>query len=73
MRCLKRRLFDVVFRALLADLEEAREAGPAGHSGATLKSSASDPTPTVSPSDKSLTGPVTSNATPTRLVASAAT
>src|SRR3954451_4145732 len=53
MRCLKRRLSDVVFRALLADLEEGGEAGPAGHVGATLQSSASDPTPTASPSDKS--------------------
>jgi transposase len=73
MRCLKRRLSDVVFRALQADLEQAGEAGPAGHTGATLQSSASDPTPTVSPSDKSLTGPATSNATPTRLEASATT
>jgi len=45
MRCLKRRLSDVVFRALLADLGQSLEAGPAGHMGATLQSSASDPTP----------------------------
>jgi transposase len=64
MRCLKRRLSDVVFRALLADLENIEEAGPAGHMGATLQSSASDPTPTASPSDKSLTGPAVDNATP---------
>lgn len=55
MRCLNRRLSDVAFRALLADPEEAGEAGPAGQAGATLQSSASDPTPTASPSDKSLT------------------
>jgi transposase len=72
MRCLKRRLSDVVFRALVADLEKAGEAGPAGHMGATLQSSASDPTPTASPSDKSLTGPATANATPAK-AASAAT
>ena len=64
MRCLKRRLSDVVYRALLADLEETEKAGPAGHVGATLQSSASDPTPTVSPSDRSLTGPTTDDATP---------
>lgn len=69
MRCLKRRLSDVVFRALLADLEETEKAGPAGHVGATLQSSASDPTPTVSPSDKSLTGPAAGNATPPVMVA----
>ncbi len=43
---LKRRLSDVVFRALLDDLaKRAGEAGPGGHSGATLQSSASGPTP----------------------------
>jgi hypothetical protein len=57
---------DVVFRALLDDLAEREAASPAGHSGATLKSSASDPTPMVSPSDKSLTGLATTNATPGR-------
>ncbi len=64
MRCLKRRLSDVVFRALLEDLADREAASPAGHSGATLQSSASDPTPTVSPSDKSLTGLATTDATP---------
>jgi transposase len=67
LRCLKRRLSDVVFRALLDDLEHRQqEAGPEGHSGATLQSSASDPTPMVSPSDKSLTELATTNATPGR-------
>ncbi|MGB8649996.1 MAG: IS110 family transposase [Mycobacteriales bacterium] len=66
LRSLKRRLSDVVFGALLEDLAEREAASPAGHSGATLKSSASDPTPTVSPSDKSLTGLATTNATPGR-------
>ena len=64
MRCLKRRLSDVVFRALLADLAAGQqEAGPEGHSGATLQSSASDPTPMVSPSDQSQPGPATPDAT----------
>lgn len=64
MRCLKRRLSNVVFQALQDDLQlKLAAAGPAGHSGATLTSSASDPTPTVSPSDKPQTGPARQNAT----------
>jgi transposase len=64
LRCLKRRLSDAVYRALLQDLAHREAASPAGHSGATLQSSASDPTPTVSPSDKSLTGLAETDATP---------
>src|SRR6266511_1817237 len=48
MRCLKRRLSDVVYRQMRADMK----ASPGGHSGATLTSSAADPTPTVDSSDK---------------------
>ena len=48
MRCLKRRLSDVVYRQMVADAK----ASPGGHSGATLTSSADDPTPTVDSSDK---------------------
>lgn len=67
LRCLKRRLSDVVFRALLDDLAaRQQEAGPEGHSGATLQSSASDPTPMVSPSDQSQPGPASTDATPRR-------
>jgi transposase len=64
MRSLKRRLSDVVFRALHDDLARRAEAGPGGHSGATLQSSASGPTPAASPSDKSLPGPAATDATP---------
>ncbi len=65
MRCLKRRLSDVVFHALQEDLaERLRVAGPEGHSGTTLTSSATDLTPMASSSDKSLTGPATKNRTP---------
>ena len=64
LRCLKRRLADQVFRVLVEDLQPALETGPGGHSGATLQSSASGPTPTASPSDKSLPGPATPDATP---------
>ena len=66
MRCLKRRLSDVVFHALQQDLLQSEAASPAGQSGATLQSSASDQTPTVSPSDKSQTGLAVPDATPRR-------
>ena len=66
MRCLKRRLSDVVFRALLEDLERQPGAGLEGHSGATLTSSASDPTPMVSPSDKPQPRPAKAKATTRR-------
>jgi transposase len=64
MRCLKRRLSNVVFAALQEDLHLGLEAaGPEGHSGATLDSSAADPTPMISPSDKPQPGPATKHAT----------
>ena len=50
MRCLKRRLSDVVYRQLLTDSQPndpAVRAGPGGHSGATLPSSAADLTPHI--------------------------
>jgi transposase len=55
MRCLKRRLSDAVYRQLLADNQHndtTGEAGPGGHSGATLTSSAADLTPHVGTSDQ---------------------
>ncbi len=64
LRCMKRRLSDAIYRALVEDQVRAEAAGPEGPSGATTKSCASDPTPMVSPSEKSLTGPATLNATP---------
>jgi transposase len=48
MRCLKRRLSDVVYRQMVSDAKVS----PGGHSRATLTSSAVDPTPTVDSSDK---------------------
>ena len=63
LRCLKRRLSDVIYRQLDND-QQRPEAGPEGHPGATTKSSAADPTPTASTSDKSLTGPAEQQATP---------
>ena len=44
--------------------DRAREAGPGGHSGATLKSSAASPTPAADSSDKSLPGPAEPQPTP---------
>lgn len=65
LRCLKRRLSDVVYRQLLADIDRQAETGPGGHSGAATKSSAADPTPTANSSDKSLPGPAERQANPT--------
>ena len=50
-------------RTMIAD---ERAAGPGGHAGATLTSSAADPIPTASPSEKSLPGPTTSKPTTPR-------
>jgi transposase len=63
LRCLKRRLSDVIYRQLSADAKQAKT-GPGGHSGATLKSSAASPTPAADPSDKSLPGPADRQPTP---------
>jgi len=61
MRCLKRRISDVVFRQLVADAQafsrEAAGAGPGGQCGATLKSSAVDLPPQIDTSDQPLPGP----------------
>jgi len=56
MRALKRRLSDVVYREMLADANAAG-AGPGGHPGATLTSSAASPIPTAGTSEQSLPGP----------------
>ena len=56
LRCLKRRLSDVVYKQMCADAKRA-QTGPGGHAGATLQSSAADPIPTVSTSEQSLPGP----------------
>ena len=54
LRCVKRRLSDVVYRQLLRD---AKAAGPGGHPGATTGSSAADSNPDIDASEKSLPGP----------------
>ncbi|WP_310529126.1 IS110 family transposase [Nocardioides sp.] len=60
LRCLKRRLSDVVYRQLIADAgltQQPEEAGPGGHCGATLQSSAADSHPLIDTSDQPLPGP----------------
>jgi hypothetical protein len=61
LRALKRHLSDVVYKQMVRDAKDARAggAGPGGHSGATLQSSADGPTPTAASSDKSQPGPAT--------------
>ena len=77
-RCLKRRLSDMVYRQLVADAklaepttsvasEESVEAGPGGHSGASLTSSAADlHTPVIGSSDQPQPGPAATTLPATR-------
>jgi transposase len=64
LRCLKRRLSDVVYRQLVADTQAGQEASPGGHSGATTDSSAADSNPGIDASEKSLPGPASQHLTP---------
>ncbi len=64
LRCLKRRLSDVVYRRLVADACAA-DTGPGGHCGATLQSSAVDLSPRIDTSDQPLPGPATPTLRPT--------
>jgi transposase len=59
MRCLKRRLSDIVYKTMLNDLVANKKTSPGGHRGATLTSSATGSHPHTGSSDKSLPGPVT--------------
>lgn len=56
LRCLKRRLSNVVYRQMVAD---AIKASPGGQAGATTNSSAADPIPTVGTSEQPHPGPTT--------------
>jgi len=64
MRCLKRRLSDIVYKTMLDDLVASRTTGagtgPGGHRGNVSDSSAASSHPHTSSSDKSLPGPATS-------------
>jgi transposase len=53
LRCLKRRISDTVYRALVADLAAG---SPGGQVGASLQSSATDLIPMASTSEQSLPG-----------------
>jgi transposase len=61
LRCLKRRLSDVIYRHLVADAKRAgaerEDASPGGHCGATQQSSAVDLPPRIDTSDQPLPGP----------------
>jgi len=56
IRCLKRRLSDVVYKQMINDARR-QATGPEGQSGATLTSSAASPVPKAGTSDQSLPGP----------------
>jgi transposase len=56
LRCLKRRLSDIVYNQMRADARRLT-ASPGGHPGATLQSSAADSHPDIDTSDQSLPGP----------------
>jgi transposase len=58
MRCLKRRLSDIIYRTLLDDMVTTSRTGPGGHRGASLISSAAGSQPHTDTSDQSLPGPV---------------
>ena len=70
LRCLKRTLAEHLWRIMVKD-ESRRQrqhdqtTGPGGHSGATVQSSATGPTPAASSSDKSLPGPADNQPTTT--------
>jgi transposase len=67
LRCLKRRLSDVVYRQLVADAHAVDEASPGGHSGASSQSSAADlSTPVIGSSDQPLPGPAATTLPATR-------
>ena len=63
MRCLKRRLSDVVYQQMRADAKRLA-AGPGGHTGTTTGSSVADSDPCTGPSEKSLPGPAAHDPTP---------
>jgi transposase len=73
LRCLKRRLSDAVYRQLVIDAraaagdtpDQVMGAGPVGHCGATLQSSAADLVPPVDTSDQPLPGPAKPTLQPT--------
>jgi len=66
MRCLKRRLSDLVYRTMLDDTAAhatGSRTGPGGHRGASLTSSAAGSHPHTDTSDQPLPGPVSNEPT----------
>ena len=63
MRCLKRRLSDLVYRTMLGDYTAGKTTGPGGHRGNVTDSCAAGSQPHTDSSDKPLPGPVTSKPT----------
>ena len=59
MRCLKRRLSDIVYRTMLGDFVSGKVTGPGGHRGNDSDSSAAGSQPRTGSSDKPLPGPAT--------------
>lgn len=64
LRCLKRRLSDVIYRQLVRDAQTDKSAGPGGHCGASLQSSAVDLPPHIDTSDQPLPGPAAATLRP---------
>ena len=70
IRCLKRRISDAIYRQLLEDAAQTAagqdlDAGPGGHCGPTLQSSAVDSDPHIDTSDQPLPGPARKTLRPT--------
>jgi len=66
LRCLRRRLSDVVYQQLAADARSQPEASPGGHPGASLTSSAAGLPPYTGTSDQPLPGPAHPTLPPAR-------
>ena len=65
IRCVKRRLSDIIYRTMLDDAVRTGVTGPGrGHRGTTTNSSATGSHPTTGSSDKPLPGPVPAEPTP---------
>jgi hypothetical protein len=60
MRCLKRRLSDIVYRQMLDDATAAMT-GPGGHRGTSTNSGVTSSHPHAGSSEKSLPGPATTH------------
>ena len=64
MRCVKRRLSDLVYKTMLDDLVTTQTTGPGGQPGNDSVSSVTGSQPSTGSSDKSLPGPATTDPKP---------